>query len=265
MNIKGLKLFALFISSICLTMLFQNCGESTAKDTSSNNNGGLQVQVDPGINGDGSGGDGSGDPTGNPNEFSFDMNRGDSILYVDGGGLSLDLRSLRVLQKSFYVIAESLIYESGGQAPNPDLSANYCQNSAFPHCLHLNSMSCMGEGCPDNRPVACHWETRMSNADINNAFGAVNNLVFLSKIANSSQPFVADCDNPNLFFYSDVSEDVVVSLANVSCVPEGKYYASQGGDNMAAIFDAELDAVENAGDACNNYASYNWQNTKWTY
>lgn len=270
MNIKGIKLFALFVASISLTMMFQNCGKSTAK-TSSSDNGGLQVTVTPdgtggdGSGGDGTGGDGTGGDGGTNTEFSFDMSRGDSIYYADGGGMSPDFRSLRVLQKSFYVLAESHIYEQNGTTYNPDLPTSYCKDSALPHCNHLNTMNCLGEGCPTNKPVACHWESRLSQAEINNTFAAINNLVFLTKTINSSEPQALDCDNPNLSFYSDVVNDVHVSMAQKMCVPEGKYYVSSGGDGLKDIFENELDAVESAGAQCNNYASYHWQNTKFTY
>ncbi|MEM7647086.1 MAG: hypothetical protein AAF203_09270, partial [Pseudomonadota bacterium] len=196
----------------------------------------------------------------------FNPNRGDSVTFIEGGGLSLDLRTSKVSIQKFYNMMESTIYESRGTTFSPfDLPASYCDQSALPHCQHINSVTCQGTDCPPiSAPVRCHWQKRMSSADVNNAYGGLSNIGILTRDVTPQDPMIADCNTPGLLF--DINGDpLAVSMADYSCVPDKSYYVSQGGDFLAAVFTTELNRVANLGVACNSYSNYSWLSTKWTY
>lgn len=270
---KSLGFILLFFAGLLISVTYQSCGESTIKANTSNNDG-LQVDVTPGDgngdgsgNGNGSGGNGPGGngPGGNNGVFSFNLGSGDNIFYLDGGGMSPNLRSGRLLSKLYYTILDSRIFEQRGTVFARDLSKNYCMNSAFPHCDHVNAKPCVGLGCyQTTQPVRCHFQARLSSDDVNTALAAVNGLQFLTRTVTPQDPMISDCDNPKLFLHSSQSS-LEVSLADKACVSDGKYYASQGGDGIKSIFNSELDEVNALGDFCNNYSLYAWNTTKWTF
>ncbi|MCB0378167.1 MAG: hypothetical protein KDD33_06720, partial [Bdellovibrionales bacterium] len=164
-------------------------------------------------------------------------------------------------------IGESHIYLPSIQTPEADLPSEYCKDSAFPHCLPYNTMVCMGEGCPQTpRHVLCHSERPLNQADSNNVFAALNSLSFQNRFRQEGDPVASDCNGPMLSFFSDVVDDVTVSMAsNTACIPNGDLYVVAGRANLQAIYDAELDAITANGDQCNLYANYSWDTTVWTY
>jgi hypothetical protein len=258
---KNLGLVLLFFASVMVSIAYQNCGGSTIKANSSDNNG-LQVEVLPGDNNNNNqSGDGSSD-TNNPGSFSFNLGNGDSIFYVDGGGLSLNLRTGKLLSQLYYTILESQIFEPRNGAIANELSTHYCSNSAFAHCRHLNSSGCVGIGC--NQAVRCHSQVRLKTVDINSIFQKINNLRFANRIVTPTDPMIADCENPKLYFDSEKNK-LELSLANKACVSNGNYYAIQGGDDIKSIFNTELDDINSLGNFCNNYSVYSWNTTKWFY
>lgn len=247
---KGLGLFFIFAASVAVAMAFQNCGESSITANSSDNN----VPTDNGtltVNG----GDGA--------LYTFDLGKGDNVFYLFEGGFTGDLKMSRILSKLYYVIMESHLYEGPGAARPAELSASYCQNSAFPHCNHINSSTCTGLGCyQTNRPVRCHWEARMSNDDINSVFSSLNSLNML--IRNDDGPVAADCADPKLFLNSQITQ-LDIYLGPKDCIAKDSYYSANGGTEAKALFNNELGQIDNEGDMCNNYSSYSWDSTKWVY
>ncbi len=260
-------------------MVFQNCGGSTLKATSSDN-GGLPVQVfngddvDNGDSGDddNNGGDNGGGDPGVGGNFSFNLAIGDNIFYKVGGGNSLNLATSRILAKLYDTYFETHIYEEAGVSFQADLPTDYCENSALPHCAHMQSDACVGYGCfkPD-QPVRCHWQKRMSKALENNSLAALSSLRFLNRQVSSDDPMIADCNSPLLFFYKENSS-LELSLAPRACVDDGQYYAtdeSKGG--VMAIFNNEQDSVaqkmsnDGGEEFCNSYSSYAWNTSKWSY
>jgi hypothetical protein len=253
--------FLLFIMSATVTVTFQNCGDSSMRSNSSEVEE-LTVDIIP-IDEENDGdpdGDGSGD-----GEFSFNLNRGDNILYRRGAGESLFQLSVRVLLKSFYVLKETTINENWGTTFTNDLPNAYCENSALPHCYHINLNTCMAIGCASiPAPVRCHHEKRMSTAERSETFQTINSLAFVNRNIQPDEPIMMDCNEPTLFFFS-TNNTLEVSLANRSCVPQGQYYATAGAGNISTLFENELSMVDDKGDFCNRYASYNWSTTRFTY
>ena len=265
---KGLGFLFIFLASLSISVIYQNCGQSSMKANSSDN-GGLTVEVLPNGN-DTTTGD---ETTGDPNKpFSYNLNNGDNVFYVTGGGLSLDLSTSRILSKIYYTLMESHVFEQAGVTFPRDLPNSYCANSALPHCAHLNNAPCLGYGCfAGTSPVRCHWQKRMSTADVNITFQALNEITFVNRKVSAQDPMIADCNDPNLYFYKE-NESLGLSLANRACVPDGQYYASQtSADGIKTIFNNELDSIKQLMDPtggseyCNNYSAYAWDTTKWRY
>lgn len=279
MKKKVFGFVALFIAGLAASMIYQNCGGSSLRANSSDNDG-LRVDVSPmdtdgdGIDDDGdSTGGGGGDPTGNP-DFRFNLNNGDNFFFVTENPTTEVLSTSRVSIKSYYTIMASQIFEAPSVSFQRDLPVQrYCENSALPHCAHLLPFVCAEPGCFQGpTPVRCHWQRRMSTADINNTFQALNELRFLNRNVNSQNPMIEGCNDPILSFHRAES-DLVVSLADRGCVPDGSYYANGGsGAGITTIFDADIQRVASSmendvsnPEYCNNYSVYAWDTTKWTY
>jgi len=270
--LKFFASFMIFVVGMGVSMTFQNCGGSSLKANSSDNDN-LRVEVlnEDATSGDDDddGGDGTGGETG---EFSFNLNDGDNIFFVKGGGLSLDLATSRILAKVYYSMIESHVFEQRGVTFQRDLPSGYCKNSALPHCEHLSTAPCVGLGCfKGPSPVRCHWQKRMSTAEINNTFTALNSIEFLNRSVSATDPMISDCNNPMLYFYKTGSS-LELSLANPACVPHGQYYAAnESGNNITAIFNNEIDEIlaltDNSGGSeyCNNYSAFSWDTTKFIY
>lgn len=267
MQKSGIALFVFFFG-ITVSVAFQNCGQSALRANSSDTGDGLRVDVVDNSSNDPNGNGNSNDGSNSDGDFSFDLNNGDNIFFVSGGGMSLNLSTSRILAKLYYSMMESTVYEQRDTTFTQDLPSSYCNNSALPHCAHMSAEPCVGLGCyKSTTPVRCHWQKRMSTAEINNTFDALNSLEFLTRSVSPEDPMIADCNSPLLHFYQQ-NKTLDVSLANPACVPDSSYYAiNSSGDNIKAIFNNELDNVSaltnNQGDPefCNNYSSYAWDST----
>ncbi len=258
-NVFGL--ITLFILSLSMSFFYQSCGESSIQANSSGKDG-LQVVVTP-DNPDGP--DGGGDGNGGNTSFSIELGKGDNIFYLNGGGLSLNLRSARIYSKLFSTNMESIIYHPAGTVLDPDLSSGYCADSALPHCQHIDRMTCLGIGCHEpNQPIRCHWQKRLSGEEINTALQAINSMFFITREVTPADPMMSDCNDPRLFFYTS-KNTFEVSLTDKVCVPDGQFFASQGADAVKGVFNAELNRVQNLTMACNNFATYVWNSTEWKY
>lgn len=255
------------VTGLIITMIFQNCGSGSLKANTSNSNN--QVNV---TNGDNDGDSSNGSNGSTPGQFSFNLSSGDNVFFTKGGGMSLDLSTSRILAKLYYTMMESHIFEQRGTTFNNDLPASFCQNSAHPHCEHTTTAACTGLGCfKGNSPVRCYWQKRMSANDINIAFNALNSLNFVNRKVTEQDPMIADCNDPNLFFYNATSS-LELSLADRRCVQNEQYYASEGtGDNVKTVFEDEINDLlgltDNSGGSeyCNNYAAYSWDTTSVTF
>ncbi len=259
-NVFGLA--SLFILSLSLTFFYQSCGEKAMQSNSSNTD--LQVIVTP-------------DDPNDPNDpdpevdleedgiFAIDLGKGDNIFYLNGGGLSLNLRSARIYSRLFHTNLESIIYHTAGTPLDPDLNSAYCADSALPHCQHIDRMTCLGIGCHEpNQPIRCHFQKRMSSAEVSAGLSAINSMAFQNRIVTPEDPMISDCNDPKLFFYSS-KNTLEVSLADRACVPNGQYYASQGSSMIKDFMNAELNRVQNLANSCNNFATYVFNSTLWKY
>lgn len=275
----GLLFTIIFFIGFGISVSFQSCGSSSVQANKAANGDGLQVQVVPNDPNNSDDDDGGGGSTGGGDDeepgdavFSFNLGRGDNIFYRTQNTAVNVLSTARVLAKSYYTIFESHIYESTDVQINSDLPTNYCNNSALPHCAHQNPFVCMGFGCFEGpTPVRCHWQKRMTSADVNNTFPTINSLVFLTRQVTPEDPMIDGCNDPVLAFYRE-SSDVIVSLANRACVPNEMYYATaETGPNLIDLFNDEINNVaqltDNGGGSeyCNNYSVYAWDTTKFSY
>lgn len=266
---NGLSLLVVFIFSLAISITFQNCGNSSLKANSS----GDTIKVP--IPGDNSGSDNDGDGNGGGNNGRvFNLENGDNILYVTGGGSNPDLASSRLIYKQFGSEAadtylDSIIYEQAGVSHESDLPSSYCSDSALPHCRHINNFTCQGIGCfePDQL-IRCHWQNSMSNSDINNLFSAINSLKYGNKV---DETYIDGCNNPKLSFNTS-KDKLEISLAAKECVPDGDLYAVNGtNEAVKDVFNNELNGLRTLMDAeeqtdfCNNYSTYYWNTTKFTY
>lgn len=282
---KGLTFFAVFAASVIFTMVYQSCGDSSIQSNPSSN-GGLQVEPGnpppaptpggdgtggdgtggDGTGGDGTGGDGTGgDGTGGVGPFAFNLGNGDNILFVDDAGADSELGMSMVYTKLYYTMADTTIYYTDATAPTDDLPTNYCANSAFPHCRTYNGSNCTDFGCFNvNQVVRCNSQSRMNSATITNTFAIINATQFLNRVATPDDPVTPNCNNPKMFFNAE-TQSLEISLADRSCVPDGKYYATGGGSDVINIFSNYLSNVNGAGVFCNNYSLYAWNTTKFAY
>ncbi len=268
MNKKALLAVVTFVIGLGVSVTFQNCGGSSLQANNSENGDGFNVEVLDDKNGEGDGGT----TVGENGEFSFNLNQGDNIFYTNGGGLSLNLSTVRYLRKVHYALLESHIYEQRGTTFPRDLPTAYCANSALPHCAHTTTAPCVGLGCfKSDVPVRCHWQKRTSTADGNRIKAALEAINFVNRVVTPNEPMIADCNNPLLYFYS-VGKTLDLSLADKACVPDGMYYAlDSSGDDVQTIFDTELTDIaaltNNQGDPeyCNKYSAYAWDTSKATY
>ena len=268
MKKHGLLFVVLFLTGLTISMNFQSCGSSTMQANDSNGDGGLQVQVIP----DGPKSEDNGNNPDADFEFAFDFANGDNIFYQTFNSAINVLSTVRLSAKSYYNVSETHIYESSDITISVDLPQNYCNNSALPHCAHLNPFVCLGFGCFEGpTPVRCHWQKRMTGADRQNTFPVINNLVFFTREVTATDPMMEGCNNPTLSYFKE-NDSILTSLASRACVPEGMLYASsETGTDMIDVFSTEIDAValltnnNDDPELCNNYSIYSWDTTKFTY
>ncbi len=269
----------IFVLGLGGSMIYQNCGGSSLRANSSDNDG-LRVEVDP-LEDDGNSDDDDvvvtpgddDDDTGSNPDFRFNLNNGDNFFFTTENPTTEVLSTTRVSLKSYYTVMTTHIYESPSVTFQRDLpSTGYCQNSALPHCAHQNPFVCLEYGCFEGQnPVRCHWQRRMSTADINTTFQAINEIRFLNRIVDAENPMIQGCNDPLLSFHKETSS-LAVSLADRSCVPDGSYYANgNSGSGITTIFNSEVQRVSshlvnnNSPEYCNNYSIYSWNTTKWRY
>ena len=265
---KGFGYLLVFIASVSVTIGYQSCGKSSVKANSSDNDG-LQVDVSP-LTDDGA------DPTAaecdSENSLGLNLNCGDNFFYVSTSQATDRVATSRVLIKSYYVLMESHVYEAPSVTITNDLPQAYCENSALPHCAHLNNFVCQGFGCFEGpQPVRCHWQKRMNNALQNTTFNALRELRFVTRIVDNENPYVAGCNDPNLSLFKEKSS-TDVSLAPKACGPDGRHYAvDPTGEGLRSIFANEISVVESntnntdEGEYCNNYSVYSYDTTKFNF
>lgn len=263
------------VTCMGLLVLFQNCGNDVQSKKSSNG-GALDVEIPPadtggnGGNGGNTGGNGGNGGGGNTagcaaadraTPLSFNLACGDAFMYQSGTGQILAFDAVKYTNK-YGGTLETV--ELSGMPSAVDLSAAYCQNSALPHCRHINNKGCQGEACvPGNPAVSCNYEKTPNAADLGTFFTLVNGL---SIVTNSQDQMIADCDTPNFRLFSDELADVDVSLAQQACVPKGKLYANAGSAAMMLAANSKISDVKAMGDFCNNYAVGNlFEAAKFTY
>ena len=104
----------------------------------------------------------------------------------------------------------------------------------------------------------------MSTGEVQITFAALNNLSFMTRAVSENDPFVPDCNTPQLSFVGQ-NKNLTVSLADRSCVPPGDYYVSAGSNSMRSLFNNEFLQVDQRGELCNRYATYNWSTTSFQY
>jgi len=241
-----------FFASVTVSVFFQNCGDSTIQSAQST---GDELTIDiipePGNN--------------TPDDFSFNLNLGDSVVYNLGSSESAEQSMSRIYGQRFYTIKESTLFESHGTFFNPDLPESFCENSALPHCAHLNRVTCLGSDCPPlPKPVRCHWQKRMSIREVQTTFNSLNNISFMTRSASENDPFVPNCNTPLLSFVRS-NKNLTASLANRNCVPPGDYYISAGANPILSLFNNEFVEVNEQGQLCNLYSTYHWSTTSFTY
>ena len=259
------------VSCVALLVLFQNCGNDVQSKRSSNG-GALDVEIPPGDNNDNNSNDNTNDNNNNNNSancaaanratpFSFNLGCNDSFMYQSGTGQTQSFDAIKYTNR-YGGTLETV--EVSGMPSAVDLDMSYCQNSALPHCRHINGKGCQGEACvPGNPAVSCNYEKSPGSAELATFFALINGL---SITTNNQDQLIADCDTPNFRFFSDELADVDVSLAQQSCVPKGKLYASSGSAAMILSAGTKISDVKAMGDYCNNYAVGNrFALAKFTY
>ncbi len=241
-----------FVCSATVSVLFQNCGDSSMRSTESTGEE-LTVDIIPEQGNNSS------------NDFNFNLNQGDSVVYNLGSSESAEQSMSRIYGLRFYTIKESILFESRGTTFNPDLPESYCENSALPHCIHLNTMTCMGSNCPPlPKPIRCHLQKRMSTREVQTTFDSLNNISFMARAASEDDPFVPDCNTPLLSFVG-LDKNLTASLADRSCVPPGDFYISAGAGPILSLFNNELAEVNDLGELCNRYSTYHWSTSSFNY
>lgn len=241
-----------FVCSVAVSVLFQNCGDSSIRAAESTGEE-LTVDIIPE----------QGNNT--PNDFSFNLNQGDSVVYNLGSSESSEQSVSRIYGQRFYTIKESILFERSGTVFNPDLHESYCENSALPHCTHLNTITCLGSDCPPlPKPIRCHWQKRMSVSEVQTTFDSLNNISFMTRSASENDPFVPDCNTPLLSFVG-LDKNLTASLADRSCVPPGDFYVSAGVRPILSLFNNEFEQVNERGELCNRYSTYHWSTSSFIY